>query len=160
MKVIKHHLTRLDKIWVKNPVFFITTCTQNRMPILTRNGNPIILIKEWELALDKHGWAVGRYVVLPDHVHFFCSPCEAESRSLSGFLQQWKQWSSKRILKEAREKSIQLIPPIWQDEFFDHLIRSNESYEEKWEYVKNNPVRAGFVKNSEEWCWQGEICEF
>ena len=46
---------------------------------------------------------------------------------------------------------------VWQEEFFDHVLRSNESYSQKWEYVKENPVRAGFVKNSEEWPFQGEI---
>jgi hypothetical protein len=41
--------------------------------------------------------------------------------------------------------------------FFDHLIRHSESYAEKWEYVRLNPVRAGLVKTCQEWPWQGEI---
>jgi len=49
--------------------------------------------------------------------------------------------------------------PLWQKEFFDHLIRSNESYHLKWEYAKENPVRAGLVKESDEWPWQGEISD-
>ena len=32
--------------------------------------------------------------------------------------------------------------------FFDHLIRHSESYSEKWEYVRQNPVRAGLVNES------------
>jgi hypothetical protein len=32
--------------------------------------------------------------------------------------------------------------PIWQREFFDHLLRSEESYDQKWNYVRENPVRA------------------
>jgi hypothetical protein len=32
--------------------------------------------------------------------------------------------------------------PLWQKEFFDHLLRSVESYEDKCMYVKQNPVRA------------------
>jgi hypothetical protein len=41
--------------------------------------------------------------------------------------------------------------------FFDHLIRHSESYAEKWEYVRQNPVRARLVKDPDEWPWQGEI---
>ena len=32
-----------------------------------------------------------------------------------------------------------------QEGFFDHLLRSYESYAQKWEYVRENPVRAGLV---------------
>jgi len=46
---------------------------------------------------------------------------------------------------------------IWQREFFDHVLRSIESYEQKWEYVWRNPVRAGLVVQAEDWCYQGEI---
>jgi hypothetical protein len=41
--------------------------------------------------------------------------------------------------------------------FFDHVIRHSESYSEKWEYVRQNPVRAGLATNADDWRWQGEI---
>ena len=44
----------------------------------------------------------------------------------------------------ARE--LKLAGGIWQEEFFDHVLRSSESYSQKWNYVKENPVRAGLVK--------------
>jgi putative transposase len=40
---------------------------------------------------------------------------------------------------------------------FDHVLRSDESYDEKWNYVKENPVRAGLVQIASEWPYQGEI---
>ena len=49
--------------------------------------------------------------------------------------------------------------PHWQKGFFDHVMRSGESYSEKWNYVRNNPVRAGLVSESDAWRFQGEICE-
>src|SRR5882724_7147715 len=60
---------------------------------------------------------------------------------------------------EARSLSAAIpeTTPHWQSGFFDHLIRHSESYAEKWEYVCRNPVRAGFVKDCQEWPWQGEI---
>jgi len=42
-------------------------------------------------------------------------------------------------------------------ELHDHVLRSNESYSQKWNYVRENPVRAGLVKSAEDWPYQGEI---
>lgn len=162
------HLKRLDDIWENEPIFFITTCTNQRYPLLANERTAPILIDGWRLALERHGWAVGRYVIMPDHVHFFCALDTGciTGKPLSSFLQYWKQWTSKRIIHECNNIDMPgnqitpaLRPPIWQSRFFDHLIRSWESYAEKWEYVQENPVRAGLVNNSKEWVWQGEIYE-
>jgi hypothetical protein len=50
--------------------------------------------------------------------------------------------------------------PHWQKDFFDHVLRSDESYSEKWQYMRQNPVRAGLVEKPEDWEFQGEICRF
>jgi len=47
----------------------------------------------------------------------------------------------------------------WQAEFFDHLLRSAESYESKWEYVRQNPVREQLVERPEDWPFQGELSD-
>jgi len=44
----------------------------------------------------------------------------------------------------------------WRRGFFDRLIRNSESYVQKWEYVRENPVRAGLVSRSEDWPFQGK----
>ena len=88
---------------------------------------------------------------MPDHVHFFCR-AELATKPLTTFMQKWKQWSSKRMVRE-----LQVMGRVWQEEFFDHVFRSSESYSHKWDYVKENPVRAGLVEKSDDWPWQGEI---
>jgi len=47
--------------------------------------------------------------------------------------------------------------PIWQRDFWDTQLRKGENYDEKWQYVLENPVRAGLVKHSEDWPYQGEL---
>jgi putative transposase len=47
--------------------------------------------------------------------------------------------------------------PIWQLELCDHLLRSEKSCVEKWDYVYMNPVRAGLVMKPEDWPYSGEI---
>ena len=107
-------------------------------------------------ARDRHGWAVRRYVIMPDHVHFFCRP-EYQSKTLSEFMRAWKSWGSRRAHDILRPRSATAATPRWQREFFDHLLRSSESYSEKWNYVVENPVRAGLVTHAGDWPYSGEI---
>jgi hypothetical protein len=46
---------------------------------------------------------------------------------------------------------------LWRPGFFDHVLRNGESYAQKWNYVRDNPVRAGLVARNEDWPYQGEI---
>ena len=50
-----------------------------------------------------------------------------------------------------------ILSPHWQKGFFDHILRSGDSYAEKWEYVRDNPARAGLVEKWNEWPFVGEI---
>lgn len=90
---------------------------------------------------------------MPDHVHFFCAP-ELDGKPLPVFIGFWKEWTSKGI-----KRALGLTHPVWQEEFFDHVLRSSESYQQKWDYVRDNPVRAGLVTNADDWPWQGEVEE-
>jgi len=51
------------------------------------------------------------------------------------------------------------LKSFWRRGFFDHLIRNTESYAQKWDYVRENPIRAGLVSTTEDWPFQGEIVE-
>jgi putative transposase len=145
------HLRRLERVWIDHPIYFITTCTLAHRPILATSEVAAIVSDEWHGAHDRHGWAIGRYVIMPDHVHFFCR-AELDSKALPMFMQKWKEWTGKRMARELK-----VIGRVWQDEFFNHVLRSHESYSQKWNYVRENPVRAGLVKNWEDWPFQGEI---
>jgi REP element-mobilizing transposase RayT len=86
---------------------------------------------------------------MPDHIHLFaCIPPDDE---LKNFVRLMKQY-----LSVALKRSSGAVVK-WQPGFFDHLIRSSESYSEKWNYVHENPVRAELVEIADDWPWQGEI---
>src|SRR4051812_3456499 len=104
---LKKHLPHLKEVWIQRPIYFVTTCTQNRSKFLNDEIVYQILKFEWENALQKHGWAIGNFVVMPDHVHFFCSPI-CEGKNLSSFIAQWKQWTSKSIIRAQKRQ-----PPVW-----------------------------------------------
>lgn len=145
------HLKRLGAVWENHPRYFITVCVHKRRKILDNPDAHRILQKHWEKTLDLYGWAIGSYVIMPDHVHFFCTDA-ASTTTLSKMIASWKQWSAKEL---AAFSGISV--PFWQKEFFDHLLRSSESYSEKWNYVRQNPVRAELIPDAEEWPYKGHI---
>jgi REP-associated tyrosine transposase len=49
------------------------------------------------------------------------------------------------------------LDPVWQRGFFDRVLRSDESYSQKWEYVRDNPVRTKLVRDADAWPYAGEI---
>ena len=147
------HLQRLTMLWTSQPVVFITICTAERRSLLCEAGATDVLMAEWRHARVRHGWRIGRYVIMPDHVHFFCAvepgcPC----KPLSQFIGLWKEWTSKGLAK-----AMGVAGPVWQRQFFDHVLRSRESYAEKWAYVRDNPVRARLVSDAEQWPHSGFV---
>ncbi|MDO4365539.1 MAG: SpoIIE family protein phosphatase [bacterium] len=48
-------------------------------------------------------------------------------------------------------------PPLFQRDCWDRQLRTGESYAQKWEYVRNNPVRKGLVAHADEWPYQGQV---
>jgi REP element-mobilizing transposase RayT len=146
------HLRRLDRIYARQPVYFVTTCVQNRQHRLANGEAHQICREVWETGETLHNWSVGRYVNLPDHVHFFCQPAIDSDLNLSRFVGSWKEWTAKFLARRC-----QYPMPLWQEEFFDHVVRADESLDEKWEYVRNNPVRHGYVQRPRDWEFQGTI---
>src|SRR5690242_3860361 len=102
-------------------MYFVTTCTYRRKQILACEEVAKILTHEWSSARERHGWAIGRYVIIPDHVQFFCA-AELDAKTLPLFVGSWKEWTSKAIKRQLLQ-----IRSIWQEEFFDHVLRSSES---------------------------------
>ena len=163
-------------------MYFVTACTYHRRRILAVAAIAGILTNEWRVATERHGWLVGRYVIMPDHVHYFCA-AQPNAKTLSVFVGAWKEWTSKRIVRElgpvvaagadrgsaagainGKPRSPRAATAagadtarVWQPEFFDHVLRSEESYAQKWEYVRQNPMRAGLAASANDWPFQGEI---
>lgn len=128
-------------------IVFITVCSKDRKPILSQPDVHRLLIDAWR---EAHLWRVGRYVIMPDHIHLFCSPSCSEYPDLKNWVQYWKSLSS-RFWPRREEQ------PVWLRSFWDTQVRNGVSYEQKLEYVRQNPVRAGFCRNPEAWPFQGEL---
>jgi REP element-mobilizing transposase RayT len=127
------------------PLWFVTFNTHQRERLLATTAVHDAFIR-FSTEARNRGITVGRYVFMPDHVHLFVSGPP------TFHLSRWI-----RLLKLSLSAAVPQPTPHWQEGFFDHLVRQRESYRQKWDYVLENPVRAGLVAQAEDWPFQGEI---
>ncbi len=99
---------------------------------------------------EERGAWLGAYVLMPDHLHAFVVIDDEQLK-----LSKWMKALKNALSKVLRERDVP--SPHWQKGFFDHILRSGDSYSQKWEYVRENPVRASLVKAWSDWPFVGEI---
>ena len=85
------------------------------------------------------------YVVMSNHVHILIQPLVPLSRITNGI----------RVVSAHRANAIlnRTGKPFWQDESFDHWIRSGSQFERARNYIERNPVKAGRATSPEQWRW-------
>jgi putative transposase len=74
---------------------------------------------------------------MPDHVHMLLN--FPDTPSFSPIVGDWKRWLTKHCGLQ------------WQENFFEHRLRNEESSANKAQYIMHNPVRAGLVERAEDW---------
>ena len=141
--MIKGRPPRLGQIFqtYDPPLYFVTICTIHRQKIRDLSTAHGAFESYVRRGREEFGVAVGRFVIMPDHLHLFV-------RGSADFnLAQWVNGLKRAISVTlgGTKKS-----PLWQPGFFDRVLRNDESYSQKWEYVRANPVRAGLVARADE----------
>jgi REP element-mobilizing transposase RayT len=92
---------------------------------------------------------------MPNHVHMIFTPLVDDQRleifSLVKIMQEIKGSSGRAINQRMGRHGA-----VWQEESFDHVLRSSEGLDAKIDYILQNPVRSGLVADWREyqWAWQ------
>ena len=137
--------------WEQASVYFITFCADKRRRAL---ANP----RTWKIILETlqrlNQWSTIAAIAMPDHLHILTAPLDREA-SVSAYSKWFKRWFKELYCRPSvSDGSPQVQPWQWQEGCFDRLLRSDESLSDKWEYLRQNPVRAGLVTNSDDWPYQ------
>ena len=142
-------LRRLDYTFQRLPIYFVTACAPERRRILNHVDVQARLIEFGRAGSNRGAW-LGAYVLMPDHFHAFVI-IDDTRLSLSIWMKSLKNSLSKTL------RALRVPPPHWEKVFFDHILRSDESYSAKWHYVRENPVRARLANEWRDWPFIGEI---
>jgi REP element-mobilizing transposase RayT len=127
---------------------FITFCKLGREPF-SGPARSVIL----QHCAHDHGKRVQLHaaIVMPDHVHLLLTPLQDElgwPYGLPAILKLIKGVSARSVNELSNCSG-----PVWQEESFDHVLRSTEGFAEKLEYIRQNPVRRGLVQRPEDYPW-------
>src|SRR5438045_780883 len=113
-------LRRLDETCQRLPLYFVTTRTHKREPSLSDPDVHQRLI-EFGKEGEKRGAWLGAYVLMPDHLQAFVIIDDDQLK-----LSPWMKSLKNTLSKVLREKDFP--SPHWQKGFFDHILRSGDSY--------------------------------
>ena len=76
------------------------------------------------------------WCVMPNHVHVVFQL--HLGRNLDRVLHSWKSWTSNEANRILGRKG-----KLWQDEYFDRIVRDQEEFQHVAAYVLGNPADAG-----------------
>jgi putative transposase len=119
----------LRRIDIPDTLYFITIVTHNRQNILCDDIN--LFWRSW------HGRDLDAWVIMPDHIHLLVnSGNEGISHVLHSFKLRYAIGYRKKYGKSA----------VWQNRFWDHIIRDQTDLNNHLNYIHYNPVKHGLVK--------------
>ena len=100
---------------------------------------------------DTRKWTVYAAVVMPDHVHLLARPLAGPDGgyiNLGEIIHSVKSFSAQEINRTRGFRG-----SLWQVERHDRIVRDEVEFLEKWQYIRINPVKAGFVERPEDYPW-------
>jgi putative DNA methylase len=92
-----------------------------------------------------HRYQLHAYVVMPNHVHLLVTPKVVATRWLAP-LKGFTAYRANELLGSHGQA-------FWQDESYDHVVRSEAQFDRIRSYIEENPVKAGLVSESQQHPW-------
>ena len=89
------------------------------------------------------------YCIMPNHIHLLIKPLtdeKGESYHLSDIIKRIKTYTAKMINQELKRTG-----KVWEDDYFDRIIRNEQDYYNVINYYLKNPVKAGLVDYIKDW---------
>jgi putative transposase len=127
--------------------YFLTICTAGRQPFFV---DPVVVDLAWLQFLhtsEQYGCEITAYCFMPDHVHALVIGVEMDA-SVVQFVKMAKQRSGYWFTQSRQQ-------PLWQEGYYDRVLRNDETIRKVIAYVIGNPLRAGLVERIEDYPFLG-----
>ena len=118
--------------------YFLTICAKDRRATFIDDAAATHTIEQFLRTATAEGFAVLAYCLMPDHLHLVVEGTTEES-DLRRFVKLSKQRSAFTFARLAGQ-------PLWQDGYFERVLRQDEDAKVIARYILENPVRAGIVE--------------
>ena len=124
--------------------YFVTFATWERRFVYQDPAAARFFVEELRTLRSKLGFLLLGYVIMPDHVRLIVVP------SLTASLGKIMQYVKGRFVRRYNERTGG-VGKLWQDRYYESIIRDEASLVRRMQYVEANPVKAGLVSHSEEY---------
>jgi putative transposase len=114
------------------------------MVLKPTSGNVDLFWQALNTLQSRFSFELQAWVILPDHFHFII---DTHGHDISNLLQRLKMSFSALYLKRLGQKSGR----VWQNRFWDHIIRDEKDWNCHIDYIHYNPVKHGYVTSPFEW---------
>jgi len=131
--------------------FFVTTSFLDRKKLGQVERVYSELANSLEFCLEKYNALLPGYVFMPSHIHLLIV---IDGKSLAGFMRDFKKFTSQKALKDHGMNNTK----VWMPRYDRVAIYTEQVFRTKLEYIHNNPIKSGLVKNKEDWSWSSARC--
>ena len=129
-----------------------TLCATQGRSLVSLRGAPATIKNNLRAAARDNGCAVIAYCIMPNHLHLLACVV-TEGGDLLDFMDHFKRRSGFELGRLGEPG------PVWQRDFWDRHMRSDEHLDEAVAYIMDNPVRAGLCEHADDWR-HSEFCGF
>jgi len=146
-------------------IYFATSTTVEWQNVFVSIPLFETMIESLKYCIAHKGLHLHGYIIMPNHSHYILS-AELPER-LSGIMRDYNRFTSQRITEllevTQREEALRTFRTaaveegrgnrykVWQEGFHPIAIGTADFFQEKLNYLHNNPVRKGFVERPEHW---------
>ena len=154
----------------QNATYFLTFTVTDWVDVFTRSNYKTVIVESLEYCIRNKGLKLYAWCLMTNHIHLICRT--EEPFRMSDFIRDFKQFTAKKIVEEIKNTSesrkdwmlyrFELAGKydkritkyrFWQDTSHPVELISNEFIEGRMNYIHQNPVRAGFVANAEDYLY-------
>ena len=138
------------RLYIKGGIYFFTQVTDERLPWLCHDIGRKALRQAIIKVSQKYPFSILAFVLLPEHFHcLFSLPPNDHDFSLR--MRLIKSYVTKNYKSELSSIFNKQNYKLWQNRFWEHLIRDEEDLENHCHYIHYNPVKHGLCLNPQDW---------
>jgi putative transposase len=149
------------KISKDNPCYYLTSVTNNRLPVFRTEKFKEITANAINEARKSHNILIFAYVIMPDHYHIITD----SNRKISEVLRYLNGVTARRVIDYLKEnnftssleklrqetKKREYKYSLWVHYPNAFSINNEATFMQKVNYIHLNPVRAGLVEKADDY---------
>jgi len=138
------HRLRVGRWSQGEHTYFITSSIKNKEQLFIDASCCQVVFETIQWIEDQKRWTSYCTMIMPEHVHMVVQI--GKGWALEKLMHSFKNYTARQINNLRKRKGI-----VWQDGYYDHCIRKDESLRDIILYCYHNPVRKGLVKKASDY---------